>query len=213
MGDIKIPFNLYDFLGYIVQGFLLLIGLIFLFDIAKETVDELISSYGLYPSGFILFIISYVLGHVNSEIGKLIIEDFHVKKRKGYPKVLETNEPFREEFNRVFDKYFENKFDIEDRENIFLVAFHTVKENCPVTFSRLFSFLVLYGFSRNLCMIFNAYALIFLIKLIYHINSWYFAGFIISIAFSYVFFRRYYKFLKHYNSEVYYSFYLYAKDK
>ncbi|MCK4730877.1 MAG: hypothetical protein KAT65_00335 [Methanophagales archaeon] len=211
MNDIKIPFNLYDFLGYIVHGFLLLIGLIFLFDIAKDTIDGLISSYGLYPSGFMLLLISYILGHINSDFGKLVIEDFYVKKMKGYPKVLETNKPFREEFNRVFDKYFENKF--EDKDNKFLLAFHTVKENCPVAFSRIFSFLVSYGFARNLCMVFNVYALLFLIKFIYHINSWYFVGFLISIAFSYGFFRRYYKFLNHHNLEVYYSFYLYAKNK
>ena len=124
---------------------------------------------------------------------------------------LATKEDIEALKKEDIDKYFENKF--EDKDNKFLLAFHTVKENCPVAFSRIFSFLVSYGFGRNLCMVFNVYALLFLIKFIYYINSWYFVGFLIAIAFSYIFFRRYYKFLNHHNLEVYYSFYLYAKDK
>lgn len=212
MDGTKIPFNLYDFLGYIVQGFLLLISFILLF-IPTEIVNRVIASYNIYTSSFILLLISYIIGHINAEIGSFILENTYVKKIKGYPPILEGNKPFKEEFKRAFDAYFENRFEIEDARNSFLLAFHTVKENCPVTYSRIFTFLGLYGFSRNLCMVFNIYAILFLTKFIFNINSLYLAGFVVSIALSYVFFRRYYKFLTHHNSEVYYSFYLYAKDR
>ena len=212
MNGIKIPFNPYDFIGYIVQGFLLLIGPILLF-VPTETVNRFITSYNIYTSFFVLLFISYILGHINAEIGSFILESTYVKKIKGYPKILECNKPFNKEFKRVFDAYFKNKFEIEDARNSFLLAFHTVKENCPVAYSRIFTFLGLYGFSRNLCMVFKIYAILFLIKFIFDMNSLYLVGFVVSIALSYVFFRRYYKFLSHHNSEVYYSFYLYAKDR
>ena len=212
MNGIKIPFNLYDFLGYIVQGFLLAIGFILLF-IPTETVNRFIDLHNIYTSSFIILLISYIIGHITAEIGSFILENTYVKKIKGYPQILESNKPFKEEFKRVFDAYFENRFEIGDARNSFLLAFHTVKENCPVTYSRIFTFLVNYGFARNLCMVFEIYAILFLIKFVFDINSLYLAGFVVSVALSYVFFRRYYKFLSHHNSEVYYSFYLYAKNR
>lgn len=226
MAEIRFPLSIFDFFAYFLQGFILIIGVLYLFDVEIRAI-LLTENYLIV---LLLFVSSYVLGHIISEISRHVIERNIVKKFLGYPSDFVFNEEHRrlflfknylrpyskefiDEFKAAFNKQYNEKFSEIDDYNSFLLCFHTVKENCPNAFSRLGIFISMYDFSRNLSMLSIIFTLLFAIKTVLEWNIYWLLGLILSSLLAVLFLLRYLKFFKSYANEVYYSFYNYVSKK
>jgi len=224
MTGVRFPLSVFDFFAYFLQGFLLLIGIAILLNIE---VGGIISTTNLFLD-LVVVVVSYILGHVISELSRWLIEGKLVKRHLGYPsdfvfseernkmpffsEYLSTySKEFISDFKEVFNKKYANKFSRIDDYNAFLLCFHTVKENCPNAFSRLNIFISMYDFSRNLTLVFLIYAVIFTAISISRSDFTWILGVFLSLIFAFIFLKRYLKFFKAFANEVYYSFYNHVK--
>lgn len=96
--DIRLPFDLYDFFGYLFPGAFLGFGCYVLLKLNNSTLlapsqlltrfnefsGELSFGIGLFLL-FILLVTLYLLGHVVGSLGSLILEKYLVKNIMGYP--------------------------------------------------------------------------------------------------------------------------------
>lgn len=205
----KIPFNIFDFFGYLITGFLFEV---FLFLSVGVRING-IPPVDIYLKGGLIIISAYILGHIIALFASLIIEGFITKKLFGYPSENLFDDPktnkkaYKKDFQEALKKAYKEKTGLSfDRNNFFKFAFHYVKESSPVTVARLGTFLNLYNFSRNLCML-------FLIMAIWSFIDFFFLGwpvylFSLFIVLSVIFYFRFLKFFNLFADEVFRSFYI-----
>lgn len=152
----KTPFSIYDFLGYLFAGFLLLAALDYSFDL------HWIISQKMETSSVTFWVVaSYVAGHVNAQWASWLYESKLIKKL-GYPSANLFTEAARHPFKyyrtpfpaqtakSIHEKFERMGTGLGDGEDLFLFSYHLVKEQCPQTMARLGTFLNIYGFARNL---------------------------------------------------------------
>ncbi len=135
----------------------------------------------------------------------------HIKKiifsnyRRSY------SEDFRESFEKTFKETFDLK--VNDQSDIFWLCFSFVGQNCPITFQRASHFLNLYGFTRNLSMMFFLFGITMVI--LESTNSipikWWLISIYLFLGLS--FFWQYLKFFRRLNDEVYRGFVSFVKTK
>ncbi len=219
MNLIKSPFNIYDLLSYLSNGFIFSIVIYFLYFNKKNIIEDITKSLTVPVATILFIIISYIIGHLISMLSSLVFEKLIIKYILKYPSnnfFLKSKTKFKSA-KKVFGLYFyktpysdksKNKikkkfkevFDLDfaDPEN-FNLCFHYVKENSSTTYNRLLTFISIYGFCRNLSLNF------LIISIMLFINCYFVLGFI-TIVFSYMFFLRYLKFFRQYGDEVYKTF-------
>jgi hypothetical protein len=219
MNLIKSPFNIYDLLSYLANGFILIIAVFFLFFNEEEFIANIIEKLSLSIGIIILVIASYIVGHLISMLSSSFFEKIIVKYILGYPSrnfFLKKPAQFKV-IKKIFGFYFyktpynhdvidriENKYkkifklDFNKWES-FNLCFHHVKENSQTTYNRLLTFISIYGFCRNLSLNFLIIAIMMLV------NNYIFFG-VGAIVLSYLFFLRYLKFFRQYGDEVYKTF-------
>ena len=168
-------------------------------------------------------IFAYIIGHVIASFSSLILERWVVEPLLGYPTCNLFNlkkkswcvrwlffmkylKPYSEEFINAFRNEFENQFKLKlkHESDIFWMTFEFVAQNCPVAFSRVSHFLSLYGFSRNLSMVFLLSGLILIDNISNHPIYKY--AILSYFAIAYFLFLNYLKLLRRLNDETYRAF-------
>ena len=189
-----------------------------------------------------IIIISYLFGLIISGIGYSLIEGLIIEKKLKYPsyylfqtknkdtsknEVDSNNEnnssklfkryrrnyskEFIDNFNEAFNAYFkEDNYNDTDR---FKLCFHVVKEKSPMAFSRLTTFISLYGLYRNLTITFIIGTFLLLYKLVISLNFLLILLIICICLLSLFSFNNFLKFFSVYADEVFRSFYIYALEK
>jgi hypothetical protein len=231
MEDLRFPYTIFDIFVYFLPGFIFTSSLIWLVVPENSILDLFYFIDSTKDFKYIYFffslIIFYSIGHIVSSIAQKILEKIFIKNLLGYQtqnlfgsssknscilfKLSDLSdyrkcysEKFQEKFNQTFNDYFSDMGDHEhDR---FMLCFTFVKENCPTTFSRITTFLLIYDFSRNtsLSLLFLGFTL--LIK-----NYFLYGTIIVMIA--YLFFCRYLKFYRMYADEIFRTFYVHNLRK
>ncbi|MCG8431768.1 MAG: hypothetical protein MJA29_11420 [Candidatus Omnitrophica bacterium] len=226
MKNHAVPFNLYDYLGYLMTGF---VTIIFIYSLGIAEITKLKNSLESvlqheYILTVLLMIACYIVGQIVSLFGKCIFVNIIIKKWLNYPsrnffRMFSDNEKFRNfkpvrwfhfrEYKRPYPEEFANKikeyYEQEtgrrfDESEAFLFCFHYVKEYCPATHARLLIFLSLYDFSRNLSVIFLMMGAVYFLscRMMWGAGCWMFA---------YLLFFRYLQFFRIFSNEVFRSFY------
>ena len=86
MERLQNPFSLYDFLGYLIPGSIMLYGLLFLYLPTGTQIGDVLKCYNLdgYEDAFLIIISSYSIGHIISFVSSLTIEKLSLWMH-GYP--------------------------------------------------------------------------------------------------------------------------------
>jgi hypothetical protein len=164
----RLPFTVYDILGYFIPGFLLLVGLThFLPDIrpALDTHIAMLSgTFARQAIGVTVVIAaSYALGHLVSLLAGLSIERIMVKVVKYPSQYLMDNAGLKrrwyhkEPLGKVAQKRvairFKEEFGEEledcDKGEWFSLIDHYHRCHSPQIAARMYNYVVLYGFLRN----------------------------------------------------------------
>jgi hypothetical protein len=223
MEDSDIPFNFFDFFGYLIPGIIFTIAIIWVLipdNTYQKTIDFFKSIEDFkYIISVIIVIMVYGLGHVVSSLGSYIFEGilvgmwlgspsdnlFNSKEKNTWPFSSygkNYSKEFRNSFNDKFKEFFGDFKETKDR---FFLCFTFVKEKCPATFGRLNIFISLYDFSRN-----SAVALLFL-AIVSILRGYYlYAGILFVLTF--IFISRYLKFFRIYGDEIFRTFYVFKTD-
>jgi len=209
----KVPFSLYDFFGYLSAGLIILAGADFALDLG---IISLVGSSTVYLAVTIVAV--YVLGHINANISSWFLEHTIVGRILGNPALVffETKYPKWKAFRWVFPGYFKAlPSGVKDRvlsllkqRNIttesFVIFHHarTIAKREPVTWSRLETFLSLYGFCRNIsCSLILLAALFGFETMVCGKEQGYYALFSLLAAFG--MFYRYLKFYRQFSFELF----------
>jgi hypothetical protein len=167
----RIPFSVYDFFGYLLPGFLLVVVMDYALvgHIAGERWvlrDDLGVVYGLTWT-----VIAYIVGHVLASPSEWLLQEVMVRKWLRSPNINLFSDPHIKEWkfrffssyykplpppirNRILEKAKAEGIN-ETGEALFYHAWGKVKKDQEVM-ARLYIFLYLYGFSRNVsfaCML------------------------------------------------------------
>ena len=172
LGNIQFALNFIIGIGVVVFAYIL--GLIFS-GIGRWIIEgKIIKKILRYPSSN-LFIPNKGTGKTPNEISKDSLKS--EKKEKGEDEKKKDKKkrlfktykaPYSDKFiNNFNDSFFDffSQSDYSD-EDKFKLCFTVVKEKCPITFSRMNTFIALYGLYRTLSITF---IIIFIIYLIYGI--------------------------------------------
>lgn len=144
---------------------------------------------------------------------KKILEKKNEKKEGFFFK--KYKEPYSKEFQQQFEVYFGkyfNKIRYSD-EDKFKLCFAVVKENCPITYGRLSTFISLYNLSRNLTISFSITIPILIYNYIIFQNFLFLIGILVALMFIFFFFKNYLKYFKIYADEVFRAFYIFCLEK
>jgi hypothetical protein len=155
----RIPFNVYDFFGYLASGFLVLAA----FDLVFTGGSVIRSDMQLLP-GLFWLVVAYVTGHIVANTSSFFLERLLVQRLLGRPHqvLFEASSP--RNWTRLFPGYYE-PLPKETRERVLKKADESaaITQSGPGLFlhcfafvrgdedarGRLDNFLSLYGFSRN----------------------------------------------------------------
>lgn len=159
----RLPFTVYDILGYFFPGFLFLIGLYHTVPTLSELAHAhtvLISSSFFRGSVGLLILVTaaYTLGHLLSWGASLTVERF-VIWMVGYPsQYLLSDEPRKwmrpRSLGKLAKEKFKSRFEVvfgtEAKNNDwFEVVDHHVRNHSFAAAARMYNYVVLYGFLRN----------------------------------------------------------------
>jgi hypothetical protein len=217
----RIPFSVYDFFGYLVPGFLLVAVMDFALvgPIAGERWvlrDDLGVVYGLTWT-----VIAYIIGHVLASPSEWLLQEIMVRKWLNSPNTnLFNDHPKKNGRFRFFSGYYKplpspiRKRILEKAkaeginetgEALFYHAWGKVKKDQDAM-ARLYIFLYLYGFSRNVSF---ACMLAFLVMVAgcvlegSWINlTWAFLSLVAAVGMLY----RYLKFYRHYSVDTFIAY-------
>ncbi|KKN13845.1 hypothetical protein LCGC14_1002160 [marine sediment metagenome] len=215
--------NLLYFLIFIMGLGLIVITYIFgllLSSIGRWLIeDKIIINFLEYPSHNLFFQEESLKNESNEILKKssgVKKKNQKIKKRNSAKKLFNKyrkpySVSFINSFNNSFKDFFsENDYNEEDR---FKLCFTIIKEKCPVTFSRMNTFIALYGLHRTLSITFIITFFIYLFYGLY-IGNFLLILLIFSLPLlSLFFFSNYLKFLRAYSDEVFRTFYIYSIEK
>jgi hypothetical protein len=213
----RIPFSVYDFFGYLATGFVVLVSIDLSCGgawLAKDSISPL--------SALFLILLAFVVGHLVAHIAGVLLENLFVRRLLRSPEehvfgVAETSwrsrlfpgnfKPLPEAIQvRIRARAEEYGAPISERA-LFLHC-HAVVKNQPTTLDRLNTFLVQYGFCRNISMAFAWAALVLVLGRLWCPSTpvplfpWLPLALVLSVGMFY----RYLKFFRHYTIEVFTSY-------
>jgi hypothetical protein len=217
----KTPFSLYDFFGYLAPSILLVVSL----DYFIYSQKMLAYAAQNVVTGVISLLLLYIIGQLIATPAALLLETLLVKKYLKEPKetLLKIN-PLVKGFKKIFSSYFKplsprvrinilkafslpenEELQTEKADEIYQLAFSKVKKD-EKAIQRLYIFLNLYGFARNICFTSFLIAIILLINSLqtgtWYNNYWMLCYIIIGIIMLF----RFLKFYRHYAYDLYLSF-------
>lgn len=216
----KIPFSVYDFFGYLAAGYLVIVAVDHV--LAKELVltDEI-----SIPLGIFWLFFAYVIGHLLAHLSSWLIQHNLVGRWLKGPDInLFQDQPKKWRDRpwkmRFFPGYFKPlpnliRDQVQEKakaegvndigEAIFFTAFGRVKKD-EKAMSRLFTFLNMYGFCRNISFALLLVSILMLVAAIAEksLNHLLWAGiaFIGAIGMLY----RYLKFFRHYSVDLFITY-------
>ncbi|PYP38234.1 MAG: hypothetical protein DMD46_02645 [Gemmatimonadetes bacterium] len=211
----SIPFTVYDFFGLLSTGVIWLLGIDHAFGMRWILGKQLGAGEAV-----LWIVVSYVIGHINSQGAAWLFERQLVARRLGYPSTnlfadknkktprlfKHYREPLPGETTKAILKRYESLSGSKSpSEAMFIFCFNLVKERSPTTYGRLQTFLNVYGFCRNmsfaallLSVVFVAAAVIRGVYAMLYLA-------LISVFAAAVLFFRYIKFFRLFGREVFVS--------
>lgn len=213
---VKVPLSLYDFFGYLASGLLIATGVDYSLELGW------VSKIGTSPVPIALFIVvTYIVGHINSNLASWLIEKSFVGKLLGNPVsiLFESGSPKLKVFRWIFPGYFQGlPSGMRDRivsqlqsrnvpQNPSIVFYHAraVAKSDPVTWGRLDTFLSLYGFCRNVSFALLSLSAVFAFStFVRDLNQLHYA--VATLIASTGMFYRYLKFYRQYSFELFTSY-------
>ncbi|HEX8072062.1 MAG TPA: hypothetical protein VF546_19085 [Pyrinomonadaceae bacterium] len=214
----KTPFSIYDFLGYLFAGFLLLAAVDYAFDLHWLIGQKMEAS-----SVAFWVVASYVTGHVNAQWASWLYESKLIKKL-GYPSANLFAEAARRPFKHYRTplpaqtaKSIRAKFErmsagFGEGEDMFLFSYHLVKEQCPQATARLGTFLNVYGFARNLSFASVLVAIVLAVAAVVKSKPMLWPLIAASLVVAVTLFFRFLKYYRHYSIEVFATFLTSVKE-
>lgn len=209
------PFSVYDSFGYLACGILFGFGLVYI--IGRESIEFMTVSV---TSGIVYIIIAYIVGQILAWPAKGILEDIVVKKWLGPPWEKLFDKPnkwhtllFLEYFevlpdaisNRIQNNATSEELDVSDKRalHFYILGKSTTNDTLK---SHLNTFLILYGFCRNMSFTFLALTIIAFTHILIK-GAWYnlplpIIAFIVSVGLFY----RYLKFFRQYTFELFITY-------
>jgi hypothetical protein len=147
MDKIGIKATLYDIIGYVIPGFLFLLFIyIFKNNLDLKWLLSLKKVDISAPYIVVIFILTYVSGHIVSSFSSFIFE--------GYISKWITNKLFPKPQNSIYDiktqSLFGKPFNDCDQRSIITYC----QEKHPIVYETAFVFLTIYGLSRNVAATF-----------------------------------------------------------
>lgn len=220
-------FSLYDFLGFIIPGYLVLGGLIVLF-VPLPTIRAALESVEPYKYivSFATVLIAYGTGHLVSQLASLIAERLLIGKWLGYPSenVFHTQprgrlfKDYQRPYAEAFAKEWKQRYEATlggafHHREAFLNAFHYVKEHSRQTVERLNTFIATYDFARNTALALVVIAVGAGVQALRLGGRDYVAVSGVALLTAVLFFYRYLKFFRHYTDEVFRTFYVLSQAR
>jgi hypothetical protein len=211
----RIPFSVYDFFGYLISGFLLLVAIDYAGGYRFLLRNELSLTYGIFWT-----VIAYITGQILAGPSAWLLERIVIGRWLKRPNINLFKDPPQKFWVKIFPGYF-TPFPPEIRKSIlakariagieevgealFLHSFAKVKIDND-TMARLNTFLYLYGFCRNIS--FTCFVSAFIIafwSIFLHTPEKLLWAFI-AITFSVGMFFRYLKFFRQYSYELFLTY-------
>lgn len=209
----KIPFSVYDFFGYLATGFVLLVSIDLSCGgawLARDSIPPLLALF--------LILLAFVVGHLVAHVASVLLESIFVRTFLGSPELHLFGVAQKSWRSKLFPGNFKplpkaiqqhlraraEEYGAPVSERAFFLHCHAVVKNQPTTAERLNTFLVQYGFCRNISMAFAFAALVpFLGRLWCPLTPvslvpWAPLALVLSVGMFY----RYLKFFRHYTIEV-----------
>ncbi len=220
-------FNFYDFLGYIIPGYLLTGGLVLVL-VPLPRVREILDSLEPYKYivSFATVLVAYGAGHLTSQLAGLIAERLLIGKWLGYPSAhlfgaggpgrlfaayrRAYSEPFVKEWKPLYEETFGMPF---EHHQAFLNAYHYVKENSQPSLARLNTFIAIYDFARNTALALFVVGIAAALQGVRLGASTHLAIASASATMAVLLFLRYLKFFRHYADEVFRTFYVLRRSR
>ena len=185
-----------------------------------------------FTTMFMLVMFCYLLGHIIAAISSQVLEKWLNKDILGFPSENLFVKGKRHWFKRWFFKSYTKSFDdqfidlfiekftarfgvINDKKTYFWLCFGEVAKHHPVAYNRVFHFLSLYGFSRNVSACFFIYTIVRLLLLsCTHLQFSQTNLFILIIYFAIgvIMYKNYLKLYYRQCAELYYHFYTMRTD-
>lgn len=156
----KIPFDVYDFFGYLASGFVLLVGMELVFGFPEVLLADL-----TVVQGGLILLGAYVAGHGVATPAKAFLEGVIVHRVLGEPtahllfprrprlRLLLPGyfKPLPEEIRRRLLEQLGSSTEAQDPQELFFKArFSPSVQESQAAMGRLSKFLAQYGFARNL---------------------------------------------------------------
>ncbi len=161
----NLPFNAYDFFGYLISGLVVLVALQLSFGY-----PQLLGAEHTFFEQLVALLAAYIVGQVAATPSKALLEDLLVRRFLGVPSTTLLEDRSNSLWAILFPGYFKPlPSNVRQRaaehareegctgggEEIFLAArYSPATISNEVVMRRLDSFLNLYGFSRNLSFVF-----------------------------------------------------------
>jgi hypothetical protein len=140
MDKFGIKGTLYDLIGYILPGLILMIGINQIFSFEKISLENLLNIKMTLPSVFILVALLYILGHVISSLSSVIFENYYIAMVSAKIYKFDSTK-YDERAIHLFGAPYSKCSRIP-------IAFCQLKH--PVIYETAFVFLSFYGMARNL---------------------------------------------------------------
>lgn len=216
----KIPFNAYDFFGYLSSGFLILFAIDYLFNNGQQTNNSL-------PVAHIFFwiLIAYIIGHLISHISSFLLGEKLLRGLLGSAEVHLFKDKTESHWAKIFPGYFkplpsdtrERISALANEQNInvggrgFYYYCHPRVRRDQFTLDRLNIFLNIYSFCRSICMALLILTITFLVSFVFdwmildnvNLSKLFLA--VIAFVGAVGLFYRYLNFFRHYTVEVFTS--------
>jgi len=213
----KIPFSVYDFFGYLAAGFVVLVSIDLSCGGAWLAKDSIPPLYALF-----LILLAFVVGHLVAHIAGVLLENLFVRRFLRSPEEHLFGVAEKSWRSRLFPGNFKplpeaiqvhiraraKEYGAPISERALFLHCHAVVKNQSTTLDRLNTFLVQYGFCRNISMAFALAALVPLLGRLWCPSTrvplvpWVSLALLLSVGMFY----RYLKFFRHYTIEVFTSY-------
>ena len=187
MKDLQL--SLYDFLGYVIPGFILIIGLAGIFDVHQPIEKKFCYLMSIGTTGWIILVVlSYILGHLLHSISNLTIDKFRDYPPKRYfdKKDDDILEHQRKMISIKIASLLNKPTPTHHQDEIKLIGssywlcYTYILNNLKSPLSPIF--LSLTGFYRGITVCFALLTIFTLVKILYLLNA-------LGIAFILIFYR------------------------
>jgi len=226
----NVTFWAYDIFGYLLPG-LLILAAAWLTNCRLRNIVTEFPNMEYLASLAVLASVAYLTGHIVAALSSVVLERSFLKHAIGYPsqwllsladekdyKLFKLfghyKSAYSAEFRDHFLKLFEQTFGFKptDSQDIFMLCWSYVSISHPNAYKRATHFLELYGFSRNVSMVF---LLLCLLPFLPGWNSFFatMPWFIFCLLSGLLMFKNYTKLLRRCDDEVIRGFVVATKAK